>query len=87
MKIYVKNNDISKALRVLKKKLLIEGDAKNLRDKQHFTSKSEKRRLEERAGARRWVKKRTKFLDNVEKNEQLLINKNRKAARQQNRNK
>jgi ribosomal protein S21 len=58
MKIYVRNNDVSKALRALKKKLNAEGDVKKLREKEHFTSEGEKRRLEQKAGRKRWVKKR-----------------------------
>ena len=58
MKIYVKNNDISKALRVLKKKLFAEGDAKELRQERHFVSKGEARRLAAKAGRKRWLKKR-----------------------------
>ena len=58
MKIYVRNNDISRALRVLKKKLFIEGDTKELREKKHFTPAGERKRLAERAGRKRWLKKR-----------------------------
>lgn len=58
MKIYVRNNDISRALRVLKKKLFIEGDTKELREKKHFTPPGERKRLAERAGRKRWLKKR-----------------------------
>lgn len=87
MKIHVRNNDINKALRVLKKKMLIEGDVREARSREHFVSKGEQRRLAERAGARRWQKKRAKQLANVERAEQQLINRNRKAAKQQTRNK
>ena len=45
MKIFVRNNDVGKALRILKKKLLLEGIAKELRERRHFTGKAEKRRL------------------------------------------
>ena len=45
MKIFVRNNDVGKALRILKKKLLLEGIAKELRERRHFTGKEEKRRL------------------------------------------
>lgn len=58
MKIYVRNNDISKALRILKKKLFLEGDTKELRERRHFVSPGEKRRLSEKAGRKRWLKKR-----------------------------
>ncbi len=61
MKIYVKNNDISRALRVLKKKLLLEGDAKQLRNKEYYISTAEQRRIDEKAGRKRWIKKREKI--------------------------
>lgn len=78
MKIYVNKNDVNKALRVLKKKLYLEGDTRELREKEYFVSKSEKRRIDEKAGAKRWAKKRAKFLANVEKREQQLIQQNKK---------
>lgn len=81
MKIYVKNNDVNKALRVLKKKLFIEGDLKELRERQHFTPPGEKRRLAERAGRKRWLKKRANIEKNVERNEARLISANRRRAR------
>ena len=43
MKIYVRNNDISKAYRILNKKLHTEGFFKEIREKQFFKSKSEKK--------------------------------------------
>ena len=36
MKIFVKNNDVGKALRIMKKKMLEEGITKELRDRRHF---------------------------------------------------
>ena len=50
MKIFVRNNDVGKALRVLKKKMLEEGISKELRDRRHFVSGGEKRRLAAKAG-------------------------------------
>ncbi len=61
MYITVRNNDVSKALRVLKKKLLQEGISKELRERRHFTGKAEKRRLAEKAGRKRWIKKRAQL--------------------------
>lgn len=80
MKIYVKNNDINKALRVLKKKLYEEGESKELRQRQYFISSSEQRRLDERAGAKRWAKKRAQIEKNLERAERQLIQKNRKRT-------
>jgi len=57
MKIYVKNNNVDKAMRVLKRKLLLEGDTNALKDKRFFVSKSEKKRLIKKAGRKRWLHK------------------------------
>ena len=46
MKIYVRNNDVNKALRVLKKKMLNEGIMKEVRENQYFRSKGEQKRLD-----------------------------------------
>ena len=61
MHIIVRNNDLGKALRILKKKLLQEGISKELRDRRHFVGKAEKRRLAEKAGKKRWIKKRAQL--------------------------
>ena len=45
MKIYVKNNDVNKALRILKKKMLNEGIMKEVRENQYFRSKGRQKRL------------------------------------------
>ena len=58
MKIYVKNNDVNKALRILKKKMLNEGIMKEVRENQYFRSKREQKRLDAKAGRKRWEKKR-----------------------------
>ena len=57
MYITVRNNDVGKALRILKKKLLQEGISKELRERRHFTGKAEKNRLAKKAGKKRWLKK------------------------------
>jgi ribosomal protein S21 len=80
-KIYVKNNDISKALRVLKKKMLIEGDLKKIREKEHFVSDGERRRLDEKAGRKRWLKRRAQIEQQAVKREQQYFNQRKKAAR------
>jgi ribosomal protein S21 len=43
-KIFVKNNDVNKALRKFKKRLQDEGWFNELRKREHYTSKSEKKR-------------------------------------------
>lgn len=87
MKIYVKNNDISRALRILKKKLHEEGETKELRERQHFVSDGERRRLAERAGKRRWIKKRQRIEQNMVRAEQNLIKQNRKKRQTTQKNK
>jgi len=77
MKIFVRNNDIPKALRVLKKKLFEEGDSKQLRSKKHFVSKGEQRRLDEKAGRKRWLKKQVVIEKNRLRKEREML-KNRK---------
>lgn len=78
MKIYVKNNDVNRALRVLKKKLTDEGDIREMRERQHFISNGEQRRMDAKAGRRRWLKKRVKIEQNRVRAEQAAFNKNRK---------
>lgn len=87
MKIYVKNNDVGRALRVLKKKLTEEGDLREMRERQHFVSGSEQRRMDEKAGRRRWLKKRVKIEQNRVRAEQAAFNKNRKKRQDSQRNK
>ena len=78
MKIYVKNNDVGKALRIMKKKMLVEGLGKELRDRQFFRSKGEERRLAEKAGKKRWEKKRVKLEQQFVREERNAIRNNRK---------
>ena len=85
MKIFVKNNDISKALRILKKKMLEEGDAKEFRARQFFTSKGEEKRLAVKAGKKRWAKKQILIEKNRERKERDMA-KARRSKTNQNRN-
>lgn len=85
MKIYVKNNDISKALKVLKKKLNTEGDIKKIREKEHFTPDGEKRRLERKAGRKRWIKKRQQLERIAIRNEQRPIKSRKPNTKQSKR--
>ena len=59
----VRNNDISGALRVLKKRMQTEGIFNEVREKTHFKSKSEKKRLAKAAGRRRWLKNKEKQIE------------------------
>lgn len=86
MKIFVRNNDISKALRVLKKKLHQEGDMKKLRDKEHFTPPGEQKRLEKKAGRKRWLKKRAQIEKRALKKEQEYLYKRKKQHNNKRKN-
>ena len=55
--VVVHGDDITKALRIFKKKILKAGILNLAHDKQFFTKKSEKKRLAKSAGRQRWVKK------------------------------
>ena len=53
----VRNNDVNGALRVLKKRMQTEGIFNEIRERTHFKTKGEKKRLAKAAGRRRWLKK------------------------------
>ena len=57
LKVEVRNNDMNKALRVLKKRLQNEGVLNELRERAFFRIKSERTRLAQSAGRRRWLKR------------------------------
>ena len=78
MKIYVKNNDVGKALRIMKKKLLVEGVMKEARENAFFMSKGEKKRLAEKAGKKRWEKKRIQLEQKFIREERNMIRNSRK---------
>ena len=54
--IYVRNNNVEKALRVLKKKLLKDGVMKELRDRQYYQKPSFKKREKKKENIRRHKK-------------------------------
>ena len=76
MTIFVRNNDVDKAMRILKKKLHNEGMTKELREKRHFTPPGEKRRLAAKAGKKRWHKKREQIEQQMIRNELNAMRKN-----------
>ena len=53
MRVEVRNGNLDKALRVLKNKLQKEGIFNELRDREHYMSKGEKRRRAKAAAIRR----------------------------------
>ncbi len=56
MRVEVRNNNVDKAMRILKKKLTEDGFFNELREREHYVSRGEKRR-HERAAAKRRMKK------------------------------
>ena len=57
MTVEVRNNDVNKALRILKKRMQIEGLFNEMRERTFYQTRGEKRRLAKAAGRRRWLKK------------------------------
>jgi small subunit ribosomal protein S21 len=53
MRIEVRNNNVDKAMRIMKKKLTEDGFFNELREREHYTSKGEKKRHERAASKRR----------------------------------
>jgi len=56
MRVDVRNNNVDQALRVLKKKLLLDGLFNEIKEREHFVSKGGKRRRAKAAGIRRCKK-------------------------------
>ena len=81
MKIFVRNNDVGKALRILKKKLHNEGVMKEVRDRRHFVSKGETDRLAKKAGTKRWHKKREELERQFIREERNQLRNSRKNKR------
>ena len=65
MKVDVRKNNVDQALRILKKKLQVDGLFNELREREHFVSKSEKRRRAKAAGRRRFQKEQKKRRDEL----------------------
>ena len=63
MKVNVRNNNVDQAMRVLKKKLQEDGLFNEMRKREHFISKGEKRRRVKAAGAARARKEEQKRLE------------------------
>ena len=60
MRVDVRKNNVDQALRILKKKLQIDGLFNELREREHFVSRGEKRRRAKAAGKRRNQKDKRK---------------------------
>lgn len=59
----VRNNDVNKAIRRLKKLMNNEGIIKEVRDRQYYQKPSDKKRIEKNQQKRRWQKKQQKLRD------------------------
>ena len=57
LSVRVHGDDITKALRIFKKKILKAGVLNEANERQFYTKKSEKRRLAKSAGKQRWLRK------------------------------
>ena len=60
MRVEVRNGNVDQAIRVLKKKLQQDGLFNELREREFFTSRAEKRRREKAAGIRRQNREKIK---------------------------
>ena len=60
MRVDVRKNNVDQALRILKKKLQMDGLFNELREREHFVSRGEKRRRAKAAGKRRNQKEQRK---------------------------
>ena len=65
MKIEIRNGNVEGAIRILKKNLQKDGFYTELRNREHYRSKSEKRRLAKAAGRRRHLKARQKRMEEL----------------------
>ena len=63
MVVEVRNNNIDKAISILKKKLEVDGFFNELRKREYYMTRSEKRRLAKAAGKRRVQKENEKRLE------------------------
>ena len=60
MEVFVRNNNVEKALRILKKKIKKEGLMTELRERQYYIKPSERRRLAKKRGIKRVAKEQAK---------------------------
>lgn len=79
MKVVVKNNNATKAFKILSKKLKKEGFFQELRDRRYYTSKSEKRRLRKKQADSRKKKENIKRLQELEQQDSMHYKKIQKA--------
>lgn len=58
LSVEVRNGDVTKAMRRLKKLVTNEGIIKEVRERKHFTKPSLKKSLAKKAARKRWLKKK-----------------------------
>jgi|TARA_B100000287_G_scaffold397502_1_gene414171 small subunit ribosomal protein S21 len=63
MRVEVRNNNIDAAIRILKKKMQQDGLFNEMRNREAYESKGEKRRRKAAAGRQRWLKEQQKRLE------------------------
>ena len=61
LSVNVIDGNIEKAIRRLKRKVEDAGVLKELRDRQHYTKPSERRKLAKKAARKRWMKQQAKM--------------------------
>jgi len=65
MTVEVRDNDVNKALRILKKKLVRDGFFQELRERSFYESRGTKRRKAKAAATRRYKRKMQKRMDEL----------------------
>ena len=75
MRVEVRNGNVDQAIRVLKKKLQLDGLFNELREREFFTSRSEKRRRSKAAAIRRQKR------DELKREEDAYSGKKKKNSR------
>jgi len=65
MEVEVRNNNVDQAMRILKKKLQLDGLFNELREREHYVSKGEKRRHAKAAAIRRYKKEQKKRMEEL----------------------
>jgi small subunit ribosomal protein S21 len=83
MYVIVRDNDVSKAAKLLKRKLHNEGVLKEVRDRRAFVSKGEQKRAADKAGKYRWIRKRQKLEQQFVREERNQLRNNKNKRRQQ----
>jgi small subunit ribosomal protein S21 len=83
MYVIVRDNDVSKAAKLLKRKLHNEGVLKEVRDRRAFVSKGEQKRAADKAGRYRWIRKRQKLEQQFVREERNQLRNNKNKRRQQ----